>query len=112
VGDRTGARPDVGLCTGKDCRRADGFRTVQRELGRECDLVELPCLDVCDGVVVVVAPRSSAPVVLERVNSRGIAREIVAHVVAGEALSGRLRRRRVTGSARAKAHRRIRRALR
>jgi hypothetical protein len=103
--------PEIGLCTGKDCRRSNGFRTVQRELGRVCSLVELPCLDVCHGVVVVIEPRSSEPVVLERVGTRALALEIVDHVVDGEAMSGSLRKHRLTGAKRSKARRRVERAL-
>ena len=108
---RCSATPEIGLCTGKDCRHANGFRTVQRELGRACTLVELPCLDVCDGVVVVIEPRSSEAVVLERVGSRALALEVVDHVVDGDPLSGRLRKRRLSGAKRAKARRRVERAL-
>lgn len=107
---RSGA-PEIGLCTGKDCRRADGFRTVERELARACTVLELPCLDVCDGVMVVIEPRSSEAVVLERVGTRALALEVVDHVVDGEPLSGRLRKRRLTGTKRAKARRRVERAL-
>ena len=107
---RSGA-PEVGLCTGKDCRHANGFRTVQRELGRACTVLELPCLDVCDGVVVVVEPRSSESVVLERVGNRALALEVVDHVIDGDPLSGRLRKRRLSGAKRAKARRRVERAL-
>jgi len=103
--------PVVGLCTGKDCRRADGFRTVQRELRRGCTVFELPCLDVCDGVVVVVEPRSPEPQVIERVNGRGLARDLVDHVANGAELVGRLRKRRLTGAALTRARRRITRAL-
>jgi hypothetical protein len=103
--------PEVGLCTGKDCRSADGFRTVERELRRRCAVVPLPCLDVCHGVVVVIEPRSDEPTVLERVGSRGLVLELVDHVVSDEPLSARLRKRRLTGSKRAKARRRIGRAL-
>jgi len=98
----TSGGPEVGLCTGKDCRGADGYRTVERELRRSCAVLALPCLDVCDGVVVVLEPRSSKPTVLERVGNRGLALEVVDHVVAGERLSG---------SKRAKARRRVERAL-
>jgi hypothetical protein len=100
-------RPEVGLCTGKDCRKADGFRTVERELRRACELRELPCLDVCDGPVVVLAVRSDAPVVVERVVNRALALEVIAHVTDGEELSGRLRKRVLSGPKRAKARRRI-----
>ena len=101
----------IGLCTGKDCRRADAYRTVERELRRSATVVELPCLDVCDGPVVVLRPRSPDPVVLERVSGRGLAHDVVEHAVGDAELSGRLRKRRVTGSTRSKARRRIARAL-
>jgi hypothetical protein len=103
--------PEVGLCTGKDCRRADGFRTIERELGRSCAVTELPCLDVCDGPVVVLDVRTDTPVVVERVRNRAMAIELIEHVTAGVELSGRLRKRTITGSRRAKARRRITRAL-
>ena len=103
--------PEIGLCTGKDCRRADGFRTVQRELARECTVTELACLDVCDGVVVVIEPRSPESVILERISSRALALDVVDHVISGEPLSGRLRKRRLSGTKRAKARRRVERSL-
>ena len=98
---------DVGLCTGKDCRKAGGFRTVERELRDVGDVRSLPCLDVCDGPVVVLGVRTDAPVVIERVRNRSLARELVGHINDGDELSGRLRRRVLTGSKRAKARRRI-----
>jgi hypothetical protein len=98
---------DVGLCTGKDCRKADGFRTTERELRRCGEVRELACLDVCDGPVVVVGVRTDAPVVIERVNSRALALELVDHVTVGTQLSPRLRKRVLTGAKRAKARRRI-----
>lgn len=101
---------DVGLCTGKDCRRADGFRTVERELGRVGEVRRLPCLDVCDGPVVVLGVRSETPVVIERVRNRALAQELVDHIGDGDELTGRLRKRVLTGSKRAKARRRIARA--
>lgn len=102
---------EIGFCTGKDCRRADGYRTVERELRRHATLVELPCLDVCRGPVVVLEPRSPEPVVLERVSKRALALEVVDHLLHGAPLSGRLRKRRQRGSSRSKARRRIARAL-
>ena len=103
--------PEVGLCTGKDCRKADGFRTIERELGGSCDVTELPCLDVCHGAVVVLDVRSDTPVVVERVRNRAMAIELVDHVTEGTELSSRLRKRVLSGSKRAKARRRIARAL-
>ena len=103
-------RPDVGLCVGKDCRRADGFRTVERELRRACEVRELSCLDVCDGPVVVLDVRSDDAVVIERVRTRALALELVAHATDGAELSGRVRKRVLSGPKRAKARRRIARA--
>ena len=105
-----GKAADIGLCTGKDCRKADGFRTTERELRRCGEVRELACLDVCDGPVVVLGVRSETPVVIERVSNRAMALELVDHVTAGTELSGRLRKRVLTGSKRAKARRRITRA--
>ncbi len=102
--------PDIGLCTGKDCRKADGYRTVEREIRRVGPVRELSCLDVCDGPVVVLDVNSASPVVIERVNNRAMAIELVDHVTTGATLSGRLRKRVLSGSKRAKARRRITRA--
>jgi hypothetical protein len=101
---------DIGLCTGKDCRKANGFRTTERELRRCGEVRELACLDVCDGPVVVLGVRSDSPVVIERVGNRALALELVDHVTSGTALSARLRKRVLTGSKRAKARRRLSRA--
>jgi len=103
-------RPDVGLCTGKDCRKADGFRTIERELRRACEVRELSCLDVCDGPVVVLDVHDDAPVVIERVRTRALALELVAHATDRAELSSRVRKRVLSGSKRAKARRRIVRA--
>jgi hypothetical protein len=103
--------PRIGLCTGKDCRKADGFRSVERELRRAGDVVELPCLDVCDGPVVALEVSGDAPVVIERVRNRAMVLELIDHVIEGTELSGRLRNRVLSGSKRAKARRRITRAL-
>jgi hypothetical protein len=100
-------RPQIGLCTGKDCRKADGFRTVERELRRAGDVAELSCLDVCEGPVVVLDVDGDAPVVIERVRNRAMALELIDHVTDGAELSGRLRKRVLSGSKRAKARRRI-----
>ena len=104
------AELDVAMCTAKDCRRADGFRTVQRELQRAGHLRELPCLDVCDGPVVVLGSRRDDAVIIERVRNRALALELIDHVVGGAPLSSRLRKRRLAGTKLAKARRRLRRA--
>ena len=104
-------RPEFGLCTGKDCRKADGFGLVERQLRRAGAVHELPCLDVCDGPVVVLDVRSETPVVIERVRNRALVLELIAHATEGAALSGRVRKRVLSGSKRSKARRRIDRAI-
>jgi hypothetical protein len=61
--------------------------------------------------VVVLEPRGDHAVVVERVRNRGLARELIAHAVDGEPLSARLRTRRLSGSQRSRARRRIARAV-
>jgi hypothetical protein len=102
---------EIGLCTGKDCRKSDGFRTVERELRRGCSVRDLSCLDVCDGPVVVLDVKGDAPVVIERVGNRALALDLVDHATTGSELSGRLRKRVLSGSKRAKARRRISRSI-
>lgn len=104
-------RTEFGLCTGKDCRNADGFRVVERELRRVGDVRELPCLDVCDGPVVVLDVRSATPVVIERVRTRALVLDVIARAADGADVSPRVRKRTLSGSKRAKARRRIARAI-
>ena len=104
------SRPEIGLCTGKDCRKADGFRTVERELRRACVVRPLSCLDVCGGPMVVVEPRGDSPMVIERVRNRALVLELVDHLSTGEVMSPRLRKRVLSGTRRSKARRRIARA--
>ena len=79
--------------------------TIVRSAGTQYEVAT-----VCDGPVVVLDVRSDAPVVIERVRNRAVALELVAHVNDGHELTGRLRKRVLTGSKRAKARRRITRA--
>jgi hypothetical protein len=60
--------------------------------------------------VVVLDERGDAPVVIERVRNRALALELVDHLTTGSELSGRLRKRVLSGSKRAKARRRLGRA--
>ena len=100
-------RSRIGLCAGKDCRRADGYRSVERELRASCDVVSLACLDVCDGPVVVLRLDSDSPIVVERVEHRAVAAALVDHVTSGAELKGRARKRVLSGTKQAKARRRI-----
>ena len=101
--------PVVAVCTGKDCRRSDAHDELVHSLGAAADVVKVGCLDICHGTVVVVRPRDDA-VVIERVRSRKAAADLVEHLTGGERLSGRLRKRVVTGSAARTARKRAARA--
>lgn len=104
-------RVEIGWCTGKDCRKCDGFAALQAELAADCAVVELPCLDYCKGPVAVADPRSAKPRVFGKLRKKGV-RELIAHVLHGEPLGERLLKRRLSGSHRTKARKRIARALR
>jgi len=104
--------PVVAVCTGKDCRRTDGHDALVRTLGAAADVAEVGCLDICHGTVVVVRPADNDALVVERLRSRKAAVDLVEHVVHGGRLSGRLRKRRVTGPAARTARNRAARAVR
>lgn len=89
----------MALCGGKDCRRRDEFGDLRDALRAVAAVATVRCLDVCDGPVVVVGPRSPEPAVFEKLRSPKERRDLTAHVT-GAAPTDRLERRRVTGKAR------------
>lgn len=103
--------PELGWCTGKDCRKADGFAGLRRALEEHAELLELPCLDVCDGAVVVLEPRAEKPIVLRKVRTKKGLADLILHLTEGAPLSKRLLARRVKRNDRAKARRRVAKAL-
>ena len=100
----------VGWCAGKDCRKCDGYREMRKELEAHCHVVELPCLDLCKGAVVVVDPHADKPLVFEKVRRKGL-HDLIAHVTQAAPLTKRLKSRRLSSADRAKAQRRIASAL-
>jgi len=105
-------RPELGWCTGKDCRKVDGFADLRQALEPHAALVELPCLDVCDGAVVVLDPRADKPIVLRKLRTKKGLADLIAHVAEDAPLTKRLLARRIKRGDRAKARRRVAKALR
>jgi len=106
-----GDRPSIGWCAGKDCRKNDRDGALREIAAERCRLVELRCLDLCDGAV-IVGPIDGGevvdpPVVFRKVRKRGVVREIVDHLLDGAELSSAATKRRVDGPKRARALRRI-----
>lgn len=108
------ARPSaasVALCVGKDCRRRAEFDDLHALL-TGVPHIETRCLDVCKGPVVVVCPETDDEIVLAMIRSRKERRDLRRSIVSGRPLSERLERRRVTGSKRRTALRRLQRSVR
>ncbi len=97
----------VGWCTGKDCRKTDRDGSLRGVVAERCDLVELKCLDLCDGPVLVVRPDADDALVFRKVRKRAVVRDIVDHATEGTPLSAAAEKRRVTGRSRANALRRV-----
>lgn len=99
--------PVVGWCTGKDCRAADRDGALRALASKRAQLVELRCLDLCDGAVVVGRPDGDEPVVFRKVRKRRVLRDVLDHLVDGAELTPAAAKRQVTGSKRKRAVRRI-----
>ena len=102
----------VGLCTGKHCRKREEFAALREAVIGWTSVIELPCLDICKGPVVLIEPSSEHAVVLARVRSGKELRDLGLVVAGRQPLSERLQRRRVVGAKRRSALRRASKALR
>lgn len=71
------------------------------------ELVELRCLDLCDGAVVVGRPGGADPIVFRKVRTHKVLRDILRHLATGAELTPRAAKRRVTGTKRKRAVARI-----
>ena len=96
--DPSAERPVVGWCTGKDCRAADRDGSLRAVAAERAELVDLRCLDVCDG---------DDPVVFRKVRKRKVLRDVLRHLATGAELTPRAAERRVTGKKRKRAVARI-----
>jgi len=77
-------RPAVGLCAGKACCKRGASVEVRDVLERECDVIDLRCVGLCSGPVVVIDPASSKPAVYSKLRTKKH-RALLIELVAGDA---------------------------
>ena len=104
-------RATVAMCAGKDCRARCEYSKMRRALERHCDVVELACVGICKGPVVVAHPHSEAPLVFSKLRSKQQRKQVVRVALHGGTPSRELAARAVRGSKRKATIRRVRRAL-
>lgn len=92
-------RPQVAVCSGKDCRKRAEYRALRACVAAVADVRATRCLDLCDAPVVVIRRRGVEPLVLDKVRSAE-ERDAVVAVINGRSPASVLRRRIVTGKAR------------
>ena len=104
-------QPVVALCSGKDCRTRCEYRKVRAALDEHCTVIDLKCVGLCDGPVVVAHPTSDTPLVLSKLRTKRDRKQLV-RLVAGDAeLTGTLRGRVVSGGKQKKILRRVARTI-
>jgi hypothetical protein len=104
-------RPLVAMCVGKDCRQRTGFAKMHDELVERCDVVDLKCVGICSGPVVVVHPTADQPLVFSKLRKKQHRRDLVAVAVSNSKPSSELRSRSVSGSKRQATLKKVRRRL-
>ena len=102
----------VAMCTGKSCRRRDEHGALREELAAtDTEVVEVSCLGICSGPVVVLQPAGDDAVVLKRLRSKKARRKLCKLSQWPAKLPRRLRDQMVSGGKRNKALHRARRAI-
>ncbi len=104
-------RPLVAMCEGKDCRKRCGFDKLHDELVKRCDVVDLGCVGICSGPVVVVRPTADEPLVFSKLRKKQHRRDLVAVAVSNSKPSRELRSHSVSGSKRKATLKKVRRQL-
>lgn len=97
------ARPCVAVCSGKDCRKRDEYRALRAALATVADVEPTRCLELCDSPVVVVAPRTDAAMVFDKIRDTDQRAALVRLVRYGGTPAKVLAKREVTGRDRRKA---------
>jgi len=104
-------RPVVALCAGKDCRSRCEFSTTRDALQAHCDVVEMRCVGICKGPIVVAHLDSAEPVVLARVRSKKQRKRLVAVATGASDVGGSIESLHVRGKKRRSTVRRARAAI-
>lgn len=89
-------RPVVAMCAGKDCAKRCEFGKMRDALERDCDVVDLTCLGLCNGPVVVLHAGRKQRVVLSKLRSKQQRKFVVAAAAGDSQAQRRLSKRRVT----------------
>lgn len=89
-------RPVVAMCAGKDCRKRCEFAKVRGALEAHCDVLEMECVGLCNGPVVVVDPDGPKPAVYSKLRSKQHRKLIVAVAEGNPRARRELSGRRVT----------------
>jgi len=105
------ASPIVALCAGKDCRKRDEFSKVRAALEPRCALVEVECVGICSGPVVVARPDTQDPLVFSKLRSKQHRKDLVRMIDGRGTVSTALAKRAVGKGKRTTALKRVRRAL-
>lgn len=63
-------RPTVALCAGKDCRKRCEFPKLRKNLEQHCDVIDLKCIGLCNGPVVVTDPDTQSPAIYSKLRSK------------------------------------------
>lgn len=102
--------PRVALCAGKDCKKRCEFAKMRDALSAQCDVVELKCVGICSGSVVVTDIDSDDPRVFAKLKTKQHRRELL-RVVDGKKPSSQLVEREVTNGKKKSTLRKVRRAV-
>lgn len=103
--------PVVAICAGKDCRKRCEYARLRADLEPRCDIVEVACVGICSGPVVVANADSTDPLVLARLRSKKHRRDLLRLVDGGGRVSKELAKRTVGKNKRRATLKRVRRAL-
>lgn len=104
-------RPVVALCAGKDCKKRCEFAKMHHALAKQCDVVELKCVGICSGPVVVAHADSDEPRVFAKMTTKKDRRDLLRVAVDGKNPSAQLTKREVKNGKKATTIRKLRRAV-
>ncbi len=100
----------IALCAGKDCRKRGEFAKVRHAVDERCVVIELKCVGICSGPVVVAHPTSETPLVLSKLRSKQDRKLLVRLVDGDRTATKQLSRLAVSKNKRTAILRRVRRA--
>lgn len=103
--------PVVAICAGKDCRTRCEYPRVRADLEPRCQVVDVACVGICSGPVVVANATSDDPLVLAKLRSKKHRRDLLRLVDGSGSVSKDLAKRAVGKGKRKSTLKRVRKAL-